>query len=239
MRLLAASNHPKVAAALARVTERRVGYLAHLFELLGFPPPAAHQRGFLLYTSYVGHAQLAHAAPGTVPADPHICPRPWRRSSSGDLGRPLLFDSAVRWADYQYVAGPGWQLMDCRQVFPFDGVDGPDGVFPFDGVDGPDGVFPFDGVDGPDGVFGDCDGVDDCDGGTEVVLCEGSAEFWHLVTAAPHPLPKLAEYLSSLSFASFHSGLFSGAFLTASARSDGVPDSLTGGLSGTLPFAAQ
>ncbi|OKI25091.1 TetR/AcrR family transcriptional regulator [Streptomyces sp. CB03911] len=70
VRLLAASDHPEVAAALARVTERRVGYLAHLFELLGFPPPAAHQRGFLLYTSYVGHAQLAHAAPGTVPADP-------------------------------------------------------------------------------------------------------------------------------------------------------------------------
>ncbi|MET8629047.1 TetR/AcrR family transcriptional regulator [Kitasatospora sp. NPDC004669] len=70
VRLLAASDHPEVAAALARVTERRVGYLAHLFELLGFPPPVAHQRGFLLYTSYVGHAQLAHAAPSTVPADP-------------------------------------------------------------------------------------------------------------------------------------------------------------------------
>ncbi|MFB7054875.1 TetR/AcrR family transcriptional regulator [Streptomyces vinaceus] len=70
VRLLAAGDHPEVAAALARVTERRVGYLAHLFELLGFPAPEARRRGFLAYTSYLGHAQLAHAVPGAVPADP-------------------------------------------------------------------------------------------------------------------------------------------------------------------------
>ncbi|WP_327380566.1 TetR/AcrR family transcriptional regulator [Streptomyces sp. NBC_01207] len=70
VRLLAASDHPEVAAALARVTERRVGYLAHLFELLGFPAPEARRRGFFAYTSYLGHAQLAHAVPGAVPTDP-------------------------------------------------------------------------------------------------------------------------------------------------------------------------
>ncbi|MGW5421499.1 TetR/AcrR family transcriptional regulator [Streptomyces sp. NPDC003943] len=70
VRLFAAADHPAVAAALARVTERRVGYLAHLFELLGFPPAEARRRGFLAYTSYLGHAQLAHAAPDTVPKDP-------------------------------------------------------------------------------------------------------------------------------------------------------------------------
>lgn len=70
VRLLAAADHPGVAAALARVTERRVGYLAHLFEQLGFPPPEARRRGVLAYTSYVGHAQLAHAVPGSVHADP-------------------------------------------------------------------------------------------------------------------------------------------------------------------------
>ncbi|MFJ5776369.1 TetR/AcrR family transcriptional regulator [Streptomyces sp. NPDC093094] len=70
VRLLAAADHPEVAAALARVTERRVGYLAHLFELLGFPPPEARRRGLLAYTSYVGHAQLARAVPGSVPAGP-------------------------------------------------------------------------------------------------------------------------------------------------------------------------
>ncbi|WP_030716080.1 TetR/AcrR family transcriptional regulator [Streptomyces sp. NRRL F-2580] len=70
VRLLAASDHPEVAAALARVTERRIGYLAHLFELLGFPAPEARRRGFFAYTSYLGHAQLAHAVPGAVPTDP-------------------------------------------------------------------------------------------------------------------------------------------------------------------------
>lgn len=70
VRLLAAADHPEVAAALARVTERRVGYLAHLFELLDFPPSEARRRGILAYTSYVGHAQLAHAVPGSVPTDP-------------------------------------------------------------------------------------------------------------------------------------------------------------------------
>ncbi|MFG2668465.1 TetR/AcrR family transcriptional regulator [Streptomyces sp. NPDC048387] len=70
VRLLAASDHPGVAAALARVSERRIGYLAHLFALLGFPPTEARRRGVLAYTSYVGHAQLAHAAPASVPADP-------------------------------------------------------------------------------------------------------------------------------------------------------------------------
>ncbi|MFF4495777.1 TetR/AcrR family transcriptional regulator [Streptomyces sp. NPDC001546] len=68
VRLLAASDHPEVAAALARVSERRIGYLARLFALLGFPPAEARRRGVLAYTSYVGHAQLAHAAPESVPA---------------------------------------------------------------------------------------------------------------------------------------------------------------------------
>ncbi|MFF4550583.1 TetR/AcrR family transcriptional regulator [Streptomyces sp. NPDC001435] len=70
VRLLAAADHAEAAAALARVTERRVGYLARLFELLGFPPSEARRRGVLACTSYVGHAQLAHAVPGSVQADP-------------------------------------------------------------------------------------------------------------------------------------------------------------------------
>ncbi|MFF3978025.1 TetR/AcrR family transcriptional regulator [Streptomyces sp. NPDC001828] len=70
VRLLSAADHPVVAAALARVTERRVAYMAHLFELLGFPRAQARRRGFLAYTSYVGHAQLTHAIPGAVPAGP-------------------------------------------------------------------------------------------------------------------------------------------------------------------------
>jgi AcrR family transcriptional regulator len=65
--LLATADHPQVAAVLARVTERRVGYVAHLFEELGFPPDQARQRGLLAYTSYLGHTQLSHAVPQTLP----------------------------------------------------------------------------------------------------------------------------------------------------------------------------
>ncbi|MER7108471.1 TetR/AcrR family transcriptional regulator [Streptomyces sp. NPDC000229] len=68
--LLADAGHPHVAAALRRVTERRIGYVARLFEDLGFPPPTAARRGLLAYTSYLGHTQLAHAVPETLPSDP-------------------------------------------------------------------------------------------------------------------------------------------------------------------------
>lgn len=66
--LLATADHPRVAAALRRVTDRRVGYLATLFEQLGFPPPEAARRGLLAYTSFLGHTQLMHAVPETLPS---------------------------------------------------------------------------------------------------------------------------------------------------------------------------
>ncbi|MEU1309586.1 TetR/AcrR family transcriptional regulator [Streptomyces cinnamoneus] len=65
--LLATSTHPQVAAALQRVTERRVGYLAGLFAELGFPPDEARRRALLAYSAFLGHVQLAHAVPGTLP----------------------------------------------------------------------------------------------------------------------------------------------------------------------------
>ncbi|WP_137993346.1 TetR/AcrR family transcriptional regulator [Streptomyces vilmorinianum] len=68
--LLATADHPEVAAVLARVTERRVGYVARLFERLGFPPAEARRRGLLAYTSYLGHTQLMHAVPQALPDDP-------------------------------------------------------------------------------------------------------------------------------------------------------------------------
>ncbi|WP_418959111.1 TetR/AcrR family transcriptional regulator [Streptomyces tritici] len=68
--LLATADHPQVAAVLRRVTERRLGYVAELFERLGFPPETARRRGLLAYTSYLGHAQLQHAAPEALPQDP-------------------------------------------------------------------------------------------------------------------------------------------------------------------------
>ncbi|MDG4860576.1 TetR/AcrR family transcriptional regulator [Streptomyces sp. T-3] len=67
--LLATAAHPQVAAAMLRVTERRVEYVAKLFADLGFPEPEARRRGLLAYTVYLGHAQLAHAVPTVLPAE--------------------------------------------------------------------------------------------------------------------------------------------------------------------------
>ncbi|MFK4184815.1 TetR/AcrR family transcriptional regulator [Streptomyces sparsogenes] len=67
--LLATAKHPQVAAALRRVTERRLAYLTQLFADLGFPEPEARRRGLLAYTVYLGHAQLGHAMSSTLPPE--------------------------------------------------------------------------------------------------------------------------------------------------------------------------
>lgn len=67
--LLANASQPRVAAALARVTDRRIGYVASLFVELGFPEDEARRRGLLAYSAYLGHTQLAHAVPQSLPAD--------------------------------------------------------------------------------------------------------------------------------------------------------------------------
>ena len=65
--LLASSDHPVVGPTLRRVTERRIAYVAALFERLGFPPTEARRRSLIAYTTYLGHAQLAHTVPGLLP----------------------------------------------------------------------------------------------------------------------------------------------------------------------------
>lgn len=65
--LLASAADPTVAAVLQRVTERRLGYLAELFEQLGFDPGDSHRRALLAYTTFLGHAQLARTSPASVP----------------------------------------------------------------------------------------------------------------------------------------------------------------------------
>jgi AcrR family transcriptional regulator len=66
--LLAAPDHPLVAPVLARITERRLGYLEQTFAELGLPPAEARRRALVAYTAYLGHAQLSRATPGAVPA---------------------------------------------------------------------------------------------------------------------------------------------------------------------------
>ena len=65
--LLADAAHPQVAAALRRVTERRLGYLTELFGEFGLDAAEARHRALLAYTGYLGHAQLAHSVRGVLP----------------------------------------------------------------------------------------------------------------------------------------------------------------------------
>ncbi|NUR02056.1 MAG: TetR/AcrR family transcriptional regulator [Streptomyces sp.] len=66
--LLASTDHPQVAAALRRVTERRIDYLTGLFGELGFGEVEARERGLMAYSFYLGHSQLGHAVPGVLPS---------------------------------------------------------------------------------------------------------------------------------------------------------------------------
>jgi AcrR family transcriptional regulator len=66
--LLASAAHPSVAPVLQRVTVARLNLLATVLGRLGFPPAEARRRALLAYSAYLGHSQLAHSAPGILPA---------------------------------------------------------------------------------------------------------------------------------------------------------------------------
>lgn len=61
------AGHRLVAPVLARVTERRMSTLETLFVERGLSTAQAHDRALLAYTTYLGHAQLAHATPDRLP----------------------------------------------------------------------------------------------------------------------------------------------------------------------------
>ncbi|MBB4945810.1 AcrR family transcriptional regulator [Kitasatospora gansuensis] len=65
--VVAAADHPAVGPVVRRVLQRRIDYVAGLFEEIGFPPAVALQRSVLAYTVYVGHDQLAARLPGLLP----------------------------------------------------------------------------------------------------------------------------------------------------------------------------
>ena len=66
-----AGGHPAVAEVLARVTERRVAYVAEQLVAAGVEAEEeARQRALLAYTSYLGYSTLARSAPGAVPRGP-------------------------------------------------------------------------------------------------------------------------------------------------------------------------
>jgi AcrR family transcriptional regulator len=64
--LLATPGHPAVLRAVRRVARRRIDYMADQLEALGWGPDEARDRAALLYYVYVGHMQMAHAAPRLV-----------------------------------------------------------------------------------------------------------------------------------------------------------------------------
>ena len=49
------------------MTKRRLAFLTRLYIELGLSPARARDRGLLAYTSFLGHAQLAHATPELLP----------------------------------------------------------------------------------------------------------------------------------------------------------------------------
>ena len=67
--LLAHADHPAVAQVLARVTERRVGFMTTAYQELGCPPTQARHRAILAYTLYIGLVQAQRATGGALLPD--------------------------------------------------------------------------------------------------------------------------------------------------------------------------
>ncbi len=61
-----AGHHPAVAELLARVTSRRVTFVAEQIEASGVDADEARRRALLAYTSYLGYSSLSRAAPSAV-----------------------------------------------------------------------------------------------------------------------------------------------------------------------------
>ncbi|MDX6657450.1 MAG: hypothetical protein QOH62_2243 [Solirubrobacteraceae bacterium] len=64
-----AASDPRIAAAVARITERRLGSLGALLRAAGLPPATARARATVLYSTFMGLQQLHRELPGRL-ADP-------------------------------------------------------------------------------------------------------------------------------------------------------------------------
>lgn len=82
--LLADADHPVVAAALARVTRRRLDYLFAQLRAIGFGRQEARHRGVLAYTAFIGLLQAERAAGGSL-----VGGRAGRAAYLGFLGQVL------------------------------------------------------------------------------------------------------------------------------------------------------
>jgi AcrR family transcriptional regulator len=84
--LLADADDPLVAAALGRVTNRRLEYLAQQFEALGSGHDEARARALLAYTAFLGQSQLRRWLPtATGSGDLRTFASALERALLGDL----------------------------------------------------------------------------------------------------------------------------------------------------------
>jgi AcrR family transcriptional regulator len=67
--LLAAGDHPAVEPVMQRVVQRRVDYLAGIFDELGFGGAEAGRRALLAYSAYIGGIHLGAKVRDLVPVD--------------------------------------------------------------------------------------------------------------------------------------------------------------------------
>lgn len=67
--LMSSIDHPAIGPALARIAERRIGYIAEQLTALDVPAAEARRRAVIAVSVYHGFNQLAHAAPGSLPED--------------------------------------------------------------------------------------------------------------------------------------------------------------------------
>ena len=91
--LAEASEDPVVRAVLNRVASMRISYLEFCYRHLGLPTAEAQSQAVFAYASYRGLLQLAHEAPGALPADWSTYPT-------------VVFEALV----------PGWRPADARQA---------------------------------------------------------------------------------------------------------------------------
>ncbi|GAB3232172.1 hypothetical protein GCM10027447_27750 [Glycomyces halotolerans] len=86
--LFAAVQDPVVGDTVARVTRRRIDYVASLYRATGMSEDTAYSSAVTAVAAYLGHMQLAHATPGALPTGD-------RWAAHRDRVREMLVDRPV------------------------------------------------------------------------------------------------------------------------------------------------
>jgi len=78
-----------VAAAVERVTLRRIAYVARLLRATGLGAAAAERRARLAYAAYLGYVQLTQSVPAALPQTPRA-----RRALVAEMTAALVGDTS-------------------------------------------------------------------------------------------------------------------------------------------------